>query len=229
MSNLPTGYESPSWWYDIRGFFILKLAYRGSLLQQIGFFSNNIGSKHLEAAIGSGTLFDLIVKWRKLRGNNINDVTAFDYAETMLAGARRRFRTNRNVKLLSANVHKLPFKEETFESINVANAIHCFADLEGALSEMHRVLKAGGLLATNVLLVPSGFGWQRAIASRINKWGAKKGILHKAYEAEEFKHIAEKVGFRISSEFKRGNGLFVVLQKAVSPVGALDHAAPRAQ
>ena len=52
-------YSSPPWWYDIRGFFILKLTYRSSLFAQIAFFEKNLRDKHLEVVIGTGTIFGL--------------------------------------------------------------------------------------------------------------------------------------------------------------------------
>lgn len=213
MEKTMTGYESPSWWYDIRGFFILKLAYRGSVLKQLRFFSRNIGPKHLEVAIGSGTLFQMIVYWLRLQKKPICDVTGVDYAEQMLAGAHRRFGGNTKVKLSIGDVHRLQFDDQMFDTINVANAIHCFSKIDLALQEMYRVLKPGGTMATNVLVYPLGNGLQRAIANRINQWGKRKGILHTPYLAEEFRSLARHAGFEVDQESLQGNGLFLVLRK----------------
>ena len=43
-----SGYTSPAWWYDLRGFGILTLSYRGSLGTQISFFEKNLMARHLE-------------------------------------------------------------------------------------------------------------------------------------------------------------------------------------
>lgn len=208
-----TGYESPSWWYDFRGFFILKLAYRGSVVSQLRFFSKNIGLQHLEVAIGSGTLFQLVLYWLKLQGRAVGHVTGVDYADQMLAGAHRRFDGNPEIELLLADVHRLSFPSEKFDTINVANAIHCFSQIDQALLEMLRVLKPGGTLATNVLTYPSGNRVQRWIADRINAWGKQKGILFTPYLADEFKRRATRAGFQIQFEEQIGNGLFLVLRK----------------
>ncbi len=213
-----TGYESPSWWYDLRGFFILKLAYRGSLIGQIQFFRRNLllnqGGEHLEAAIGSGTLFSLVLLTLGRRGRQmIRKIVGFDYAEQMLSGARKRFGGRPEIELLAADVHSLPFADGHFQTVNVANAIHCFSKIEIALGELYRVLKPGGWLATNVLLEPRGFRVQRWVADKINRWGAQKGILYRAYREDEFLKQAEQAGFVIVHQDVRGNALFLVLQR----------------
>lgn len=97
--------------------------------------------------------------------------------------------------------------------MNVANAIHCFSKIEIALGELYRVLKPGGWLATNVLLEPRGFRVQRWVADKINRWGAQKGILYRAYREDEFLKQAEQAGFVIVHQDVRGNALFLVLQR----------------
>ena len=213
MPTQPTGYESPSWWYDFRGFFILKLAYRGSLLSQVRFFSDNISPKHLEIAIGSGTLFSFILLWRKLKRKSLGEVTAIDYADQMLRGARRRFRKKAHFKLLEANVHRLPFPDQSFSTINVANAMHCFTEIDQALSEMYRVLTPGGRVAVNVLTFPTGNSLPSRIAKRVNAWGSRKGILHRPYKPEEIKSLARRAGFQIHFESKSGNELRLMFER----------------
>lgn len=216
-----TGYESPSWWYDLRGFFILKLAYRGSLIRQILFFRRNIlnnrDGEHMEAAIGSGTLCSLIfLTLGRRRRHSSPNIVGFDYAEQMLKGARKRFKNEPQVQLLAADVHALPFMDGKFQTVNVANAIHCFSKIEVAMGELFRVMKPGGTLATNVLLHPRGFRLQRWIAEKINRWGAKKGILHSAYNEDEFLGLAKQAGFVTVHKDVQGNALFVVLRRPSS-------------
>ncbi len=215
-----TGYESPSWWYDIRGFFILKLAYRGSLWKQVSFFKKNMesnrGGAHLEAAIGSGTLFSMVLFALGHRRRAVKEIVGFDYADQMLQGALRRFGKDARIRLLAADVHKLPFADGSFQTANVANAIHCFSRIEEALSEIFRVLQPGGLLATNVLLNPRGLRVQRWMANRINRWGQKKGILYRTYEAEEFLTLVKQAGYLVVVDEIQGNGLFLVLKRPTS-------------
>lgn len=199
-------YSSEPWWYDVRGFMILTFAYRSTLPAQIRLFGNNIGKKHLEVAIGSGTLFDLILKVKRLTGRSIkSQVVGFDYAPSMLAGAKKRFRKKNNIELHQADAAKLHFESSSFDTANIANAIHCLPDVESSVKEMYRVLKPGGTLAGNCLLYPKDHSFLDRISNRINHWGMKKGILHRPYEASEVKDILSKQGFKITYEKVSGN------------------------
>src|SRR4029077_2631728 len=130
--EIAAAYSSPPLWYDIRGFFILTFAYNSTLPRQFRFFGRNVGASHLEVACGSGTLLDLVLRWRKLKGLPTAKIAAVDYAESMLAGAYRRFDGNENVDVRHADAAALPFPDASFDTVNVANAIHCFPDVDGA-------------------------------------------------------------------------------------------------
>lgn len=217
LEKIARAYDSEPWWYDLRGFFILTFAYRSSLGAQLRLFGRNIGPQHLECAIGSGTLLDLVLKWRrwkKLAGND--RIVGFDYAESMLAGAVRRFRENPAIDLHLADVGALQFPDETFDTANIANAVHCFPDLDAGLREVHRVLKPGGTLAANVLLFPRGPGPLRWIAQRINDWGMRKGILYTPYAADDIRDRIARAGFQIVQERISGNTLNAVLRKPLA-------------
>src|SRR5689334_6135017 len=98
--EIAAAYDSPSWWYDLRGYCILRLAYNSTLIEQLRFFGPQMGARHLEAACGSGTLLEMILWWRRWKKLPKIKIVAFDYAEAMLAGARKRFGKNPDVELL---------------------------------------------------------------------------------------------------------------------------------
>lgn len=211
--SIDTAYSSDPWWYDLRGFFILTFSYRSTLPSQVGLFSRNIRENHLEAAIGSGTLFDLILKWRAFTRAPRARIVGFDYAERMLNGARSRFGKNPQVQLVREDAAALSFEGETFDSANIANSIHTFPEIEPSLREIYRVLRRGGTLAGNCLLYPRGQGLMDRLATSINNWGMKKGILHRPYYADEIRHILRSTGFRISWERIKGNSYDFVAEK----------------
>jgi ubiquinone/menaquinone biosynthesis C-methylase UbiE len=206
LEEIAQAYDSPPWWYDVRGFFILTFAYRSSLGYQIRFFGSNMGARHLEVAIGSGSLTDIILRWRRWKGMPAPAMAGIDYALPMLAGAVRRFRNNPKVDLHHADVAALPFSDGEFDTANVANAVHCFPDVDAALKDIYRVLKPGGRLAVNVLLYPvAGPEFLRRLAERINAWGMKKGILTTPYTREDIRRRLEAAGFAIEEELVAGN------------------------
>jgi ubiquinone/menaquinone biosynthesis C-methylase UbiE len=213
LSKIAKAYDSPPWWYDIRGFFILTFAYRSTLWEQVALFNRNMGQTHLEGAVGTGTLLGIVLKWRALTRAPVVDITGFDYAEPMLDGARRRFRKNKNVTLLHADVGALPFADAHFDTVNIANSVHCFPDVASAFAEVYRVLKPGGTFAMNVLLYPKSNSFLDRISNRINAWGAKKGILHRPYHQDEIRTLLKDAGFGVTYEHVRGNVFNVIAVK----------------
>lgn len=205
IEKVDQAYSSDPWWYDVRGFLILTFAYRATLPAQIRLFSRNMGPKHLEAAIGTGTLFEIILKWRKFRGAKRSVVTGFDYADRMLDGAKKRFAGRDDIHLIKADIADLHLADHDYDTANIANAIHCLPDIEAGFFELHRVLKTGGTMAGNVLLYPSGDGLFDRLATSINDWGIRKGILNRPYRKEEIQTALAKAGFILSEEHVQGN------------------------
>jgi ubiquinone/menaquinone biosynthesis C-methylase UbiE len=175
--EIAEAYSSEPWWYDLRGFFILTFAYNSTIGTQMRFFGPNFGPDHLEVACGTGTLLEMVLNWRRRRKLPQVKVTGIDYAPSMLAGAKRRFANNPQVQVQHADAAQLPFADNRFDTANIANSIHCFPTIDGALRDILRVLKPGGTMAANVLLYPTGFAPLRWAAQKINDWGIRKGIL----------------------------------------------------
>lgn len=203
--EIAAAYVSEPWWYDVRGFFILTFAYNSTLWGQLAFFSRNFGARHLEVACGTGTLLELVLKWRALRRMPQPQITGVDYAESMLAGAMHRFRRNPDIRLQHADAAAMPFPAASFDTVNVANAVHCFPDVRGALAGCYRVLRPGGTLAANVLLYPRGWFPFRQIAEAINDWGGRKGILVTPYHHADVLRLLREVGFEIVEDRVSGN------------------------
>jgi ubiquinone/menaquinone biosynthesis C-methylase UbiE len=211
--EIARAYASPPWWYDLRGLFILTFAYRSTLGRQLRLFGANMGARHLEVAVGSGSLLDLILKWRRWKRWPAPDIDAFDYAEAMLAGAIRRFRHRSDVRLSLQDAARTTFDSATFDTVNIANAVHCLPEVDAALAEVFRLLKPGGTLAANVLLYPRGPAALRWIAERINRWGVRKGILFTPYEEGDILARLLAAGFVIEREAVSGNAYEVIARK----------------
>jgi len=211
--EIAQAYRSEPWWYDVRGFFILTFAYNSTLPAQLRFFGRNIGARHLEAACGTGTLLELVLRWRRWKGLPAAQIVGIDYAESMLAGAIHRFRGQPGLSFQHADAADLPFPADSFDTANIANSVHCFPDVAGALRGVHRVLKPGGTLAANVLLVPRGQGPLARIANAINDWGMRKGILYRPYQADEVRQLMQEAGFETVSDEVSGNCLNLLVRK----------------
>lgn len=213
LDKIEKAYSSHAWWYDLRGFLILTFAYRSTLPSQVRFFAGNIGARHLEAAIGTGTLFDFVMKWRKFKRSPKAQIIGFDYAPRMLEGAKSRFKNEAEIELELADVNHLKYSDNSFDTANIANALHCFPDMKAGIQEIHRVLRPGGTLAGNVLLYPKGTLFLDRIATQINQWGIKKGILFRPYTQAEVQKTLQESKFKIVHERVAGNCYEFVAQK----------------
>jgi ubiquinone/menaquinone biosynthesis C-methylase UbiE len=211
--EIAAAYSSPPWWYDIRGFFILTFAYNSTLATQLRFLGPNYGPEHLEVACGTGTLLELVLRWRKWKKLPPVHIIGIDYSESMLAGAKYRFSGNPNIELRHADAANLPYSDASFDTANIANSVHCFPDVDGALRDVRRVLKPGGTLAANVLLYPRGPWPLKSIAERINHWGIAKGILYTPYQREDIRQRFVGAGFEVASESVSGNCYNILLRK----------------
>ena len=210
---IAAAYKSEPWWYDVRGFFILTFAYNSTLTEQLRFFGPNFGKQHLEVACGTGTLLELVFYWRRWKKLPTAQVVGVDYAEPMLAGARHRFAGKPDLEFLHADVAEMPFAAESFDTANVANAVHCFPDVDGGMRGVLRVLKPGGTMAANVLLFPRGRWPLRPLAERINRWGMRKGILYTPYDRNDIRQRIIAAGFEIVTEGVSGNCYNVLARK----------------
>eukprot|EP00890_Picochlorum_soloecismus_P006793 jgi/Picsp_1/939/NSC_04424-R1_protein len=84
-------------------------------------------------------------------------VIAADYSETMVQEARSNFERARldparGYLLLRADVCRLPFATGSIPAIHAGAAIHCWPDPLGAMAEISRVLRPGGIFVGTTFL-----------------------------------------------------------------------------
>mmetsp|Transcript_26783 Transcript_26783/g.53432 ORF Transcript_26783/g.53432 Transcript_26783/m.53432 type:complete len:419 (-) Transcript_26783:45-1301(-) len=87
-------------------------------------------------------------------------VIGADYSESMLSEARRRISQERltreqggivmgtdgrtTLELVRLDVGNIPMADGSIDALHAGAAMHCWPDINGGLSEIHRVLKPGG-------------------------------------------------------------------------------------
>ncbi|MEV4775758.1 ubiquinone/menaquinone biosynthesis methyltransferase [Microbacterium sp. LTA6] len=84
------------------------------------------------------------------------DVVAADFSPGMLAEAKRRHGSMRNLSFVEADATNLPFGDAEFDAVTMSYALRNVNDPKKALAELLRVTKPGGRLVINEFSTPPG-------------------------------------------------------------------------
>lgn len=106
--------------------------------------------------VATGTA-DLAIQSLKLRPKSIIGI---DISEKMLEIGREKIKkihAENLVNLTLASSEDIPFPGQSFDAVTVAFGVRNFANLNKGLSEMHRVLKPGGVAAILEFSMPEQF------------------------------------------------------------------------
>ncbi len=111
------------------------------------------GEKILEISFGSGYLMTQY-------GSSKYEIYGIDYNEKMLEITSNKIvKTNIDAQLYQANVEKLPFPDNTFDTIINTMAFTGYPNGEKAMSEIKRVLKKNGKLLLVDFDYPKNRNW----------------------------------------------------------------------
>ncbi|CAM9680490.1 unnamed protein product [Choristocarpus tenellus] len=104
----------------------------------------------MDLSCGSGLMTRRLAASKKY-----SRVIGGDLSAAMLSETRRRFVKNGLGKpeLIRCDVSRLPVKSGSVDGIHAGAALHCWTRLEEALSEIHRVLKPGGVFFATTFLM----------------------------------------------------------------------------
>ena len=100
---------------------------------------------------------------RLAKGNDFTRVIGCDYSEAMLLEARNRISSDPDLSsnsiktkldLVRCDVGEIPMKSDAVDALHAGAAMHCWPDLDSAMSEIHRVLKPGGRFFASTFLAP---------------------------------------------------------------------------
>jgi len=179
----------------------------------------------LDVAAGTG---DFVISLA--RQPNFSHLVGLDSTPAMLARARsktQRGRLSHPVSLVVGDAHELPFADRHFVAIAVGFGIRNFADVEGAMREMVRVLRPGGRLTVLEIVRLTGRTPLKMLFPvyfrRVTPWlGAALAGDREAYtylpqsvdgfrSADEVAEMMEAAGLRMVARQSRALGSVAIL------------------
>lgn len=95
--------------------------------------------KCLELGCGNGTFSRVIVK-------NSSHLFATDFSDEMVSASKVRLQSISNITVEKANCFDLPYANNSFDTIFMANLLHIISEPEKAIAEVKRVLKKNGTI-----------------------------------------------------------------------------------
>jgi demethylmenaquinone methyltransferase / 2-methoxy-6-polyprenyl-1,4-benzoquinol methylase len=93
------------------------------------------------------------------------EITGVDISEPMLASGRQRVRTlglGNRIGLQVARAEELPFANESFDAVSFTYLLRYVEQPDAALTELVRVLRPGGVMASLDFYAPPNFIWLAA-------------------------------------------------------------------
>lgn len=212
LERIASAYSMASFTYNFRGMFILTFGHRTPGWQIMSFFKDHYGETHLDVPVGNGSvLYWTLLARRLARLKPPKVLEAVDYSSTMVGHAKRTLKGIPGLNISQADVAKLPFADSTFDTINVANGLHCFPDPPSALRELRRVLKSNGTIALNILLEPRGSALNVALANPLYRWARKRLLFVNAFSVEALLALFAEEGFAVRQQDVLGNTLNVII------------------
>lgn len=149
----------------------------------------------LELACGSG-LFSFPLS------ANVQTWIATDFSSNMILQAKKQS-APAHLSFEVQDATCLPYPDEHFHAVFIANALHIMPEPEKAVREIYRVLKPGG-----TLLAPT-FLWNEENRQSFGSWLVSKAGLtvYRKWSAQEFERFIHSHDFHVAEQKLLGGGL----------------------
>ncbi|MFQ3581403.1 MAG: bifunctional demethylmenaquinone methyltransferase/2-methoxy-6-polyprenyl-1,4-benzoquinol methylase UbiE [Chloracidobacterium sp.] len=136
FAGIAPTYDQLNHWLSLN----IDKRWRRAAVQEVADALARPGAQALDVCCGTA---DLAIELGRLV-----PTVGVDFCQPMLKRGMEKVRQSGHpVTLLAGDALALPFADASFDAVTVAFGIRNVVDLDGALAEMHRVLKPGGKVA----------------------------------------------------------------------------------
>lgn len=149
----------------------------------------------LELACGTGMISQRIV-------GSVRSLEATDFSPEMIAQAQKH-KTSTKLHYSVADATQLPYADQSFDAVVIANALHVMPEPEKALAEIHRVLKPGGLLLAPTFVHGEGKGLRLRV--KLLEWAGFHTYFR--WSAEAFASFVANRGFAVETRDLMNGGV----------------------
>lgn len=168
------------------------------------------GSAILDVPCGGGVALQGLRREQKVR------YVAADISPAMLDRTRGRARALPSVELVETDITRMPFEDGEFDLCVCFNGLHCLPDPAAAVREIARVLKPGGLLVGDCVVLGER---RRADAWMVAARAA--GIFGPTGTAEQVRGWLTEAGMKVRTLERSGAvAHFVAAQPVRTPATA---------
>ena len=155
----------------------------------------------LSLASCGGCLSSGLFTRRFAAADEYDRVLGCDYSESMLVEARRRVRAEPSLSnlcktrldLVRLDVGRIPMRDGSVDAMHAGAAMHCWPDLDAAMSEIYRVLRPNGGRYFATTFLSSYFGTLQQAE------GGQTGPSRQAFQyfqsVDQLRKLLEKGGF----------------------------------
>ncbi len=139
-----------------------------------------------------------------------------DFSKKMIQLAKQRAKEKKiDAEFSVANLTKLPFENNFFDSAIAIAVFHCIkgkANREKAVKELFRVMKKGAK-AEIVVWNKDSRRFKNSPKERIVRWREKGARYYYLFDAEEIYKLFKSAGFKIISKEEPQRSIIFVVQK----------------
>ena len=143
----------------------------------------------LECACGTGLLTGVIAPRCK-------SLVATDFSAKMLKRAKKKYGKYVNVRFEKADILKLSYPDERFDTVVAANVIHLLDEPHKALRELDRVCKIGGKIVIPTYMNQTESGKTNGVSDAIGKAGAD---FKREFTLDTYKQFFADAGYENTS------------------------------